>query len=148
MSDLGNHNFKIQTLDQNIMAIAGDMESFQSAVNKMNVALLELQEANKDVLVGKKSFNCLSCGKDDGLPSMNFQGKDGNIYKTFNNAFPNQHSKKNYLGDETSPVKIKLGGVVSAENKYGRRQRARIQSASMTSIKRVVKEVQQPYMNM
>ena len=42
MSDLGNHNFKIQTLDQNIMAIAGDMESFQSAVNKMNVALLEL----------------------------------------------------------------------------------------------------------
>ena len=41
-NDLGNHDFKIKTLDQNIMAIAGDMESFQLAVNKMNVSLLEL----------------------------------------------------------------------------------------------------------
>jgi len=35
------------------------------AVNKMNFAVKELQEVNKDVLLGKKSANCLSCGKDD-----------------------------------------------------------------------------------
>ena len=32
----------------------------------MHVVMLELQEANKDVLVGKRNFNCLSCGIKDG----------------------------------------------------------------------------------
>ena len=72
---------------------------------------------------------------------MNFTGKDGNIYKTFNSAFPNQHSKKNILGkqqkntidtDEGSPgnIRVNLIGNSSAESKLERRKRARrVQSA-------------------
>jgi hypothetical protein len=81
---------------------------------------------------------------------MNFTGKDGNIYKTFNSAFPNQHSKKNMLGRQTSTedvrgersaspgvnrkllnnVRVSLGGNMSSESKLERRARARVQSAN------------------
>jgi hypothetical protein len=29
----------------------------------MHAAIMELQEANRDVLLGKRTSNCLSCGK-------------------------------------------------------------------------------------
>jgi len=29
----------------------------------MHAAIVELQEANRDVLIGKRTSNCLSCGK-------------------------------------------------------------------------------------
>lgn len=62
-SDFSNHEFKISTLDRNIIRIAADFESFQHAFNKLHSAILELQEANRDVLLGKRTTNCLSCGK-------------------------------------------------------------------------------------
>ena len=63
-SDLENHEFKIGTLDRNLICIANDFETFQQAINKMHVSVIELQEANKDVLIGKRKLNCLSCGTD------------------------------------------------------------------------------------
>lgn len=54
----------------------------------MHVVMLELQEANKDVLVGKRNFNCLSCGVKDGesqpfQPKIKsaIQGNDGRLYR-------------------------------------------------------------------
>ena len=54
----------------------------------MHSVVLELQEANKDVLVGKRNLNCLSCGIKDGQPqnipstqNSTFYGKDGRIYR-------------------------------------------------------------------
>lgn len=86
--DFQNHEFKIGTLDKNIVAIASDFETFQQAINRMHTVVLELQEANKDVLVGKRNLNCLSCGIKDGqsqgIPSTahsTFYGKDGRIYR-------------------------------------------------------------------
>jgi len=52
--------------------------------------MIELQEANKDVLVGKRNMNCLSCGaKEDQTISQVLHGSDGRVYKaknTVNNA--------------------------------------------------------------
>ena len=48
------------------MAIAQDFETFQTAINKMHAVVIELQEVNKDVIVGKRNLNCLSCGIKDG----------------------------------------------------------------------------------
>jgi hypothetical protein len=84
-SDLANHEFKISTLDGNVLSLAEDLNNLTSMLGKMKSNLSELQEANKDVLLGKKTFNCLSCGTNDGLPSKNFIGKNGQMYKTYNN---------------------------------------------------------------
>jgi hypothetical protein len=35
---------------------------------------------NKDVLLGKKSLNCLSCGKDELMPPLPMTGSDGRVY--------------------------------------------------------------------
>ena len=52
----------------------------------MHHVVLEIQEANKDVLLGKRNANCLSCGIKDGEKAANttfttINGKDGRIYK-------------------------------------------------------------------
>jgi len=85
-SDLANHEFKISTLDSNVLSLADDLNSLTGVLTKMKAGLLDLQEANKDVLLGKKTFNCLSCGTNDGLPSKNFLGKNGQMYKTAFNS--------------------------------------------------------------
>jgi hypothetical protein len=48
----------------------------------MHKSICELQEVNKDVLLGKKSVNCLSCNKgNDGYEALQqFKGKDGKLY--------------------------------------------------------------------
>ena len=40
--DFQNHEFKIGTLDKNIVAIATDFETFQQAINRMHAVVLEL----------------------------------------------------------------------------------------------------------
>jgi septal ring factor EnvC (AmiA/AmiB activator) len=35
-ADLENHEFKISTLDRNLVCIANDFETFQTAINKMH----------------------------------------------------------------------------------------------------------------
>ena len=59
----------------------------------MHGVVLDLQEANKDVLVGKRNLNCLSCGIKDGQPqgipstqASTFYGRDGRIYRGGANA--------------------------------------------------------------
>ena len=56
-------NLKINMLDDNFLLLAKDLDTFQRVVNKMNKNILELQDCNKDVLLGKKNVNCLSCNK-------------------------------------------------------------------------------------
>ena len=72
-------------MDKNIVAIAQDFETFQTAINKMHSVVIELQEVNKDVIVGKRNLNCLSCGIKDGQSTgagaSNINGKDGRIYR-------------------------------------------------------------------
>ena len=85
--DFQNHEFKIGTLDKNIVAIASDFETFQQAINRMHTVMLELQEANKDVLVGKRNLNCLSCGIKDGQSQGGGGGGGGGIPSTANSTF-------------------------------------------------------------
>ena len=79
-NDFNNHEFKISTLDANLIAIAQDFETFQAAINRMHSVMIELQEANKDVLLGKRNVNCLSCGITD-ASAPNVVGKDGRVYR-------------------------------------------------------------------
>jgi len=62
--DLKNHEFKISLLDKNLIHIASDFQLFQQAMNSVHQSVQELQEANKEVLLGKKRLNCLSCGTE------------------------------------------------------------------------------------
>ena len=41
-NDFSNHEFKISTLDKNMLAIVQDFETFQRAINWMNTVVLEL----------------------------------------------------------------------------------------------------------
>ncbi len=41
-SDFSNHEFKISTLDRNIIRMASDFETFQHAFNKLHTAIVEL----------------------------------------------------------------------------------------------------------
>lgn len=57
----------------------------------MHSVVLEIQEANKDVLVGKRNVNCLSCGIKDGQATSTqahttINGKDGRIYRGVGNT--------------------------------------------------------------
>ena len=79
-NDFNNHEFKISTLDSNLIAIAKDFETFQQAINRMHAVMVELQEANKDVLLGKRNVNCLSCGVTDASANVTM-GKDGRVYR-------------------------------------------------------------------
>ena len=80
-NDFGNHEFKIGTLDRNIIRMASDFETFQLAFNKLHSAIVELQDANRDVLLGKRTTNCLSCGKGGDPGNSQIMGRDGKVYK-------------------------------------------------------------------
>lgn len=68
---LDQQDSKSKLLDNNVMMLANDLETFQKWMAKMNKALTELQEINKDVLLGKKNANCLSCSKmNDNLENV------------------------------------------------------------------------------
>ena len=79
-NDLKNHEFKISLLDKNLIHMATDFQVVQTALGQVNSQILELQEVNKDVLVGKKRLNCLSCGT---MPERQEQmiGSDGQMYR-------------------------------------------------------------------
>ena len=54
---------KINTLDNNCLLLAKDFQTFQKLINKIHQSVVELQEVNKDVLLGNKPANCLSCNR-------------------------------------------------------------------------------------
>lgn len=80
-NDFNNHEFKIAMLDKNIIAIAADFETFQNAINRMNSVVMELQDLNKDVLIGKRNLNCLSCGNKEPGQQPVVHGIDGRVYR-------------------------------------------------------------------
>lgn len=109
-------------LDKNVLAIAKDFKTFQDAVNRVNETILELQEANKDVLIGKRNLNCLSCGKKEPGQQAVVEGTDGRIYKAFGGS--KSGFKENTL-DFTSDVAVSThdGGQrtrVASANTAGR----------------------------
>lgn len=53
----------------------------QHAINRMHTVVLELQEANRDVLLGKRNLNCLSCGVKDDKQAELTTGTDGRLYR-------------------------------------------------------------------
>ena len=65
------------------MNVVNDMEVQIQKVNKIIHQVSELQEANKDVLLGKRKLNCLACGADNNKDT-NVQGADGKMYKSIN----------------------------------------------------------------
>lgn len=77
-----DHETKIKLLDDNTLSLANDLESFQKVLGRMHSSIIELQEVNKDVLLGKKNPNCLSCnnGKDKFEKMQHVQGNDGKLY--------------------------------------------------------------------
>ncbi len=95
-NDFGNHEFKISTLDRNIVRMATDFETFQMAFNKIHTAVMELQEANRDVLLGKRTTNCLSCGKGNETNNAQITGKDGKVYKGITSG--DTHMRNSNLG--------------------------------------------------
>ena len=61
-----------------------DLENANGAFNQMFEDVSELKEANRNVLMGKKSVNCLSCGRGDAkfVPAKaELKGGDGRMYK-------------------------------------------------------------------
>ena len=75
-------DYKMNLLDDNFLLLAKDLETFQRVSRKMTTSISELQSAQKDVLLGKKNANCLSCTKGPaGLEShQHVLGKDGQLY--------------------------------------------------------------------
>ena len=73
---------KINSLDHNSLLLAKDFKAFQKVISRMHQSIIELQEVNKDLLLGKKSANCLSCNKgNDGFEARaNVVGRDGRLY--------------------------------------------------------------------
>ena len=66
-------------MDKNLIKLSIDIENFHGALSQIYKTVVELQEAHREVLVGKKSLNCLSCGKGDNNQGM--IGRDGKVYK-------------------------------------------------------------------
>ena len=86
------------------MLIAQDFERFQKIMSRMHSNISELQEINKDVLLGKKNTNCLSCnkGKDGFEKTLNIKGTDGRLYHGSQEPTKSQSFYKQRLDDNNS----------------------------------------------
>lgn len=49
-------------LDSNFQLMVHDFTTIQKAINHMHRNIMHLQELNRDVMVGKRNTNCISCG--------------------------------------------------------------------------------------
>ena len=58
-----------------MLSIVADLRKFQSTFNIMYTSIVELQDANKDVLLGKRQLNCLSCGETEAFTNYNNRSK-------------------------------------------------------------------------
>ena len=74
----------VNNVEWALIKLSIDIENANSAFNKMFKEVDSLKEANRNVLMGKKSINCLSCGwgNTNFVPSMPMvKGADGRPYK-------------------------------------------------------------------
>lgn len=72
-------------LDSKFHLMISDFWQFQKAINQMHKNILHLQDLNKDVMVGKRNANCISCGtgpsKEELYGSLkHVTGNDGKLY--------------------------------------------------------------------
>lgn len=67
-ADFKNHEFKISHIDNNVMRMASDFEIIQDNISQIDMKVAELIEVNKEVLLGKRRLNCLSCGNENSVP--------------------------------------------------------------------------------
>lgn len=74
-----NHDYKLLTLDSNFLLLSQDFETFHKNMIKMQKHVQELRDVNKDVLLGGKAVNCLSCNKAEDT-RKDIKGKDGRLY--------------------------------------------------------------------
>jgi len=69
--------------------------------------MVELQDANREVLVGKKQINCLSCGKGN-EPVHSIKGRDNRLYKGESSLAAINNAKHTTLnGEDHSNMKFK-----------------------------------------
>ncbi len=87
----------ITNIERALIKLSLDLENANGAFNLMFRDVDELKDANWNVLMGKKSVNCLSCGRGDlnFVPAQHeIKGGDGVMYK----ASKKEHSP---LGDRS-----------------------------------------------
>ena len=78
----------------------------------MEQSIVQLQEINKDVLLGKKNANCLSCSKmnDNFENQQQIPGKDGRLYFTAGASKAlSKYAKVDAEDDLTSPKLNSVG---------------------------------------
>lgn len=89
----------------------------------MHIIVIDLQEANKDVLLGKRNFNCLSCGVKDGASqaptaaNSAVHGKDGRVYRG------NQGEQTTEVSSPNTQTSRRYHGRVSSANPHSRAHR-------------------------
>lgn len=116
-------------MDSNVLLIASDFEKFQKIIAKMHKEVSQLMDINKDVLLGKKNTNCLSCnnGKEAGMEKyQSTMGKDGKIYygvlDRLNNSSMNHHNTNDKESSEITKVfvdfKLNSGRMKSSKAAY------------------------------
>ena len=62
---------RLSTLDNSFLLVGTDLETLQKVINRMSKRILELQEVNKDALIGKIGPTCLSCNNNRDDPTKN-----------------------------------------------------------------------------
>lgn len=75
---------KWSKIEQLIAGFSFEFDGVKDFVKKFGKSIKELQEVNKDVLLGKQNVNWLSCGRGDKkfVPTIPMiKGKDGRVYK-------------------------------------------------------------------
>lgn len=60
---------QLYDLDQNFQLMIHDFTTLQKAMNHMHKNVVHLQELNRDVMVGKRNTNCISCGTGPARPA-------------------------------------------------------------------------------
>lgn len=75
----------------------------------MHQAIVELQDANRDVLVGKRTTNCLSCGKGGAGGEAQIMGKDGRVYKGLTSEHIRNSNLGAYLESDANATQAYLG---------------------------------------
>lgn len=63
---------KINKLKEKLLGVGGSNQEIEDRIN-------ELYDRQKEVMIGKRNVNCLSCSKEPGYGQI--QGSDGKIYK-------------------------------------------------------------------
>ncbi len=59
---LADQNKRINSVNEGMVNVLNDVKQFQSVLSKIKLTVHLLEDANKDILLGKRRLDCLSCG--------------------------------------------------------------------------------------